>query len=209
MKKIFKTFIAALLLFLGCINVCVYASSQAQKKEFLENHSEILKSIKECAGCVPKKGDVRLSFIDQCTHNNDLQICMCENIIKCTDTKDVRNAAKALIKNAMECNSELNDIFEKVKTNIIEDKENEDKYLEEYNGLYKKMVSDLECSREDDDIDKIFLDASIKHHKCMIEIAKCVCKYTDDKDIKGISKDIVKNNEQEIKIMKKLIDEIS
>ena len=63
-----------MLLFIYFINIL--AESDAQTKEFMNNHSEILKSIKECTECINKKGDIRIDFLEEVINYNEIQICM-------------------------------------------------------------------------------------------------------------------------------------
>ena len=188
-----------------CISlVNVEAASDAQKKEFMNNHSEILKSIKECSECINKKGDIRMDFLEEIIHFNDIQICMAENIIKYTDSKDIRNVAKNLIKNSMECTTELNEILYNISKNPSVDKELEEKYINDYVKLYNNMILNLQCGRENESIEKIFIKASIKQHEALIDLTDIFQKYSDDEKLLGTSKDIKNKNLKEIKKLKNL-----
>lgn len=189
-----------MLLFSSCINA--YGESDSKTKEFMNNHSEILKSIKECSKCINGKGDIRVDFLEAAIHINDIQICMAENLIKCGDDKDIRNIAKNLIKNSMECTTELNEDLYNMSKDETSDKETEEKYLNEYRKLYDKMILNLQCSREDESIEKIFLRASIKHHEALIELADIFCEYSNDEKMIETAKDIQNKNKKEIKKMK-------
>lgn len=189
-----------MLLFSSCINA--YGESDSKTKEFMNNHSEILKSIKKCSKCINGKGDIRVDFLEAAIHINDIQICMAENLIKCGDDKDIRNIAKNLIKNSMECTTELNEDLYNMSKDETSDKETEEKYLNEYRKLYDKMILNLQCSREDESIEKIFLRASIKHHEALIELADIFCEYSNDEKMIETAKDIQNKNKKEIKKMK-------
>lgn len=188
-----------------CIfSINAYAVNDPQTKEFMNNHSEILKSIKECSECINKKGDIRMDFLEEIIHFNDIQICMAENIIKYTDSKDIRNVAKNLIKNSMECTTELNEILYNISKNPSVDKELEEKYINDYVKLYNNMILNLQCGRENESIEKIFIKASIKHHEALIDLTDIFQKYSDDEKLLGTSKDIKNKNLKEIKKLKNL-----
>ena len=170
----------------------------------MNNHSEILKSIKECSECINKKGDIRMDFLEEIIHFNDIQICMAENIIKYTDSKDIRNVAKNLIKNSMECTTELNEILYNISKNPSVDKELEEKYINDYVKLYNNMILNLQCGRENESIEKIFIKASIKQHEALIDLTDIFQKYSDDEKLLGTSKDIKNKNLKEIKKLKNL-----
>lgn len=195
------------MLFIYSLNV--YAANEAQTKEFMSNHSEILKSIKECSECTNKKGDIRVDFLEEVIHFNDIQIYMAENIIKCGDNKEVRNIAKSLIKNSMECTTELNEILYNISKNPLIDKELEEKYINDYKELYNKMVISLQCKREDENIEKIFIRASIKHHESLIELTDIFGRYCKDKNMLETSKDIKNKNSREIKKLKTVFKKCS
>ena len=188
------------MLFIYSINI--YAASDAQTKEFMNNHSEILKSIKECSECMDKKGDIRLDFLEEAIYFNDIQVCMAENIIKCGDNKDVRNIAKKLIKSSMECTAELNELLYSISKNPVIDKEIEEKYIEDYKQLYSKMLINLQCTRDDENIEKIFLRASIKQHEGLINLTDIFNKHCKDEEMLKLSKDIKDKNSKEIKNLK-------
>lgn len=204
MRKFFRDFfctaISIMLVFSSSINA--YGESDSKTKEFMNNHSEILKSIKECSKCISGKGDIRVDFLEEVIYINDIQICMAENIIKCGNNKDVRNIAKSLIKNSMECTTELNEDLYNINKDETSDKETEEKYLNEYRKLYNKMILNLQCNREDESIEKIFLRASIKHHEALIELADIFCEYNNDEKMTEKAKDIQNKNIKEIKKMK-------
>ena len=211
MRKIIKCFycgaISFILLFIYSLNV--YAASDAKTKEFMNNHSEILKSIKECSECINRKGDIRIDFLEEVIYFNDIQICMAENIIKCGDNKEVRNIAKSLIKNSMECTTELNEILYNISKDTLIDEELEDKYMNDYKQLYKKMVINLQCTRDDENIEKIFLRASIKHYESLIELTEIFGKYCKNKDILETAKDIKCKNSKEVKKLKTIFNKCS
>lgn len=200
LKNFFCTVISVMLVLLSSINT--YAESNSKTKEFMNNHSEILKSIKECSKCIDGKGDIRADFLEEVIHINDIQICMAENIIKCGDDKNIRNIAKSLIKNSMECTTELNEDLYNISKELSSDKELEEKYLNEYKKLYSKMILNLQCKREDESIEKIFLRVSIKHHEALIELADVFCEYSDDEKMIETAKNIQKKNTKEIKKLK-------
>ena len=204
MKRIIKCFyygaVSIVMLFIYSINI--YAASDAQTKEFMNNHSEILKSIKECSECNYKKGDIRLDFLEEAIYFNDIQVCMAENIIKCGDNKDVRNIAKKLIKSSMECTAELNELLYSISKNPVIDKEIEEKYIEDYKQLYSKMLINLQCTRDDENIEKIFLRASIKQHEGLINLTDIFNKHCKDEEMLKLSKDIKDKNSKEIKNLK-------
>lgn len=204
MKKFLKNFfcLAISIMLLFSCSLDVYGESNSKTKEFMSNHSEILKSIKECSQCISGKGDIRIDFLEEAVHINDIQICMAENIIKCGDNKYIRNLAKNLIKNSMEWTTELNQELYNIRNDTAGDKETEEKYLNEYKKLYNKMILNLQCKREDENIEKIFLRASIKHHEALIELADIFCEYSDDEKMTEIAKDIQNKNIKEIKKMK-------
>mgnify|MGYP000007231918 FL=1 len=197
--------ISIMLLFIYSINIL--AESDAQTKEFMNNHSEILKSIKECTECINKKGDIRIDFLEEVIHYNEIQICMSENFIKCGDDKNVRNMAKALIKNAMECTTELSEILNSINQKPSINKELEEEYINEYVESYEKMIKNLECKR-DDDIGKIFLKSSIKQHESLIELTEIFTKYRDDEKIIETAKGIREKNYKEIKKIKSLLRKV-
>ena len=191
-----------MLLFLYSINT--YAASDAQKKEFMNNHSEILKSIKECSESVNKKGDMRIDFLEEIIHYNEIQICMSENIIKYTDNREVRNLAKQLIRDSMDCNQEINEILYNTNKSPLINNELEEKYINEYIKLYNKMILNIECKHHEDSIEKIFITASINHHESLIELTEIFGKYSDDKNMVEIAKDIKNKNSKEIKKLKNM-----
>lgn len=208
MRKIIKCFyygaISIMLLFVYSLNA--YAASDAQTKEFMNNHSEILKSIKECSGCINKNGDIRVNFLEEVIHFNDIQICMAENIIKYGDNKEVRNIAKSLIKNSMECTTELNEILYNINKNLSIDRDLEEKYINDYIKLYNKMILNLQCKREDENIEKIFIRSSIKQHEALIELTDIFSKHSDDEKMLETAKDIKCKNSKEIKRLKKAFE---
>ena len=189
--------ISIILLILSTINV--YAASEAQKKEFINNHSEILKSIKECTNCIKKKGDIRIDFLNHITQYNNIEICFSENEIKYSDKKEIRNFAKELIRNSMNCNTEVNELLYSINKNCLMNSELEEKYINEYIKLYNKMILNIECKNYGDSIEKIFITSSIKHHEYIIELTDAFCKYSDDKETIEIAKDIKNKNSKEIK----------
>lgn len=209
MKKVIKYFslgiLSLILLSFSFINA--NASSDAQKKEFMNNHSEILKSIKECVNCVKKSGDIRLDFLEEVVHYNNMEICMAENIIKYSDNKDIRNFAKQVIKSSMDCNTEINEILYNISKNPSINKECEEKYINDYLNLYNKLILNLECKQEDT-IENIFLVSSIKHHESLVELTDIFCKYNNDEEISENAKDIKAKNLKEIKKLKNLLKKL-
>ncbi|MGN0144207.1 MAG: DUF305 domain-containing protein [Clostridium sp.] len=203
MKKIIKYFCMVIIsIVMICISLInVEAASDAQKKEFMNNHSEILKSIKECSDCTNGKGDIRIDFLEEVIHYNNIELCMAENIIKYSDNKDVRNLAKQIIRSSMDCNTEINEILYNINKNPSVDKECEKKYLNDYSNVYNKMILNLEC-KQDDSIEKIFIVSSIKHHESLIDLTNVFCKYSSDKELLESAKDIQKKNNKEIKKLK-------
>lgn len=186
----------------------VFAESDSKKAEFIHNHSEILASLNECNKCWKKNGDVRIDYLEQMIHHNEIEICLCENIIKYTDDKDILNFAKKLIKTSMECNSEMNEVLDGIRKNPLEDKKNEEKYAAEYDKKYSNMLLQLKIDRDNDNINKIFLCSSKKHHEYMIGVCDTINKYSDDEKINELSKDISERTEKEIKKINKIYKHI-
>lgn len=181
----------------------VFAESDSKKTEFIHNHSEILASLNECNKCWKKNGDVRIDYLEQMIHHNEIEICMCENIIKYTDDKDILNFAKKLIKTSMECNSELNEALDEIRKNPLEDRKVEENYAAEYDKKYSNMLLQLKIDRDSDNINKIFLCSSKKHHEYMASICEIINKYSNDEKINKLSKDISERIEKEIKKLNK------
>lgn len=210
MKKSFKKLCIGIMTVLISISSCinVYAESDSKKTEFIHNHSEILQSLNECNKYSKKNGDIRIDFLEQVIHHNEIEICMCENIMQYTDKKDVRNTAKTIIKSSMDCNSELNEVLDEIKKNCHEDKSKEEEYIKEYNDKYTKMLLELELKRDDTNIDKIYLCSSKKHHIFMKNICEIIRNYSDDEKVNNISKDISERLEKEIKKLDKVYKHI-
>lgn len=201
MKRIIKKVLCSIMVIITIISSStnVFAESDSKKAEFIHNHSKVLHSLNECDKCWKKNGDVRIDYLEQMIHHNEIEICMCENIIQYTDKKDVLNLAKKFMKSSMECNSELNELLDEIKKNPNEDKKIEEKYAAEYDKKYSSMLLQLQLKREDNNIDKIFLCSSKKHHEYMESICNIITKYSDDEKINKISKDISERMEKEIK----------
>ena len=201
MKRIIKKVLCSIMVIITIISSStnVFAESDSKKAEFIHNHSEVLQSLNECDKCWKKNGDVRIDYLEQMIHHNEIEICMCENIIQYTDKKDVLNLAKKFMKSSMECNSELNELLDEVKKNPNEDKTIEEKYAAEYDKKYSSMLLQLQLKRDDNNIDKIFLCSSKKHHECMESVCNIITKYSDDEKINKISKDISERMKKEIK----------
>lgn len=201
MKRIIKKVLCSIMVMVTIISSStnVFAESDSKKAEFIHNHSEVLQSLNECDKCWKKNGDVRIDYLEQMIHHNEIEICMCENIIQYTDKKDVLNLAKKFMKSSMECNSELNELLDEVKKNPNEDKTIEEKYAAEYDKKYSSMLLQLQLKRDDNNIDKIFLCSSKKHHECMESVCNIITKYSDDEKINKISKDISERMKKEIK----------
>lgn len=210
MEKILKKIGAGIMTMLISISttVNVYAESDSRKTEFIHNHSEILQSLNECNKCWKKNGDVRIDFLEQIIHHNEIEICMCENIIQYTDKKDVRNLAKSIIKSSIDCNSELSEVVEEVKKNCNEDKSKEQEYAKEYDEKYNRMLLELQLKRDDTDIDKIYLYSAKKHHICMENICEIITKYNDDEKVNKISENVSERLEKEIKKIDKVYKHI-
>lgn len=201
MKKFIQKLLCIIVTIVTFTSLSINASAKADSKkaEFIHNHSEVLESLKECNKCWKKNGDVRMDFLEQIIHHNEIEICMCENIIKYTDNKDVMNLAKKFIKASMECNSELNELLDEIRKEPMKDKNNEEKYAVEYDQKYGSMLLQLQIDRDDDNIDKIFLCSSKKHHEYMASICEIINKYTKDEKINKLSKDISERMKKEIK----------
>ena len=205
MKKFNQKLLCIIVTILTFISVSinVFATSDSKKAEFIHNHSEILASLNECNKCWKKNGDVRIDYLEQMIHHNEIEICMCENIIKYTDDKDILNFAKKLIKTSMDCNSELNEVLDEIRKNPIQDKEDEEKYAAEYDQKYCNMLLQLKINRDYDNIDKIFLCSSKKHHDYMASVCEIINKYSNDEKINKLSKEINERIEKEIKKLDK------
>lgn len=206
MKKIYKKLLSCLMIMMifstGIVNV--YAESDAKKTEFIHNHSEILQSLNDCNKCWKKHGDVRIDFLEQMIHHNEIEVCMCENIIQYTDKKDVLSFAKSIIKSSMDCNAELNEVLDEIRKNPQIDKKKEDEYSKEYDEKYTRMLLELQINREDNNIDKIYLSSSKKHHDCMESICEIIRRYSDDEKINNLSKNINERIEKQIKKLNKV-----
>lgn len=188
-------------------SINVLAESDAQTKEFMNSHSELLKSIKECTEYVNKKGDIRIDFLEEVIHYNEIQISMSENYIKYGNDKNVRNISKTLIKDTMECTTELNEVLNDLNAKPSINKDVEEKYINEYIELYNKMIIDLQCNREDD-IEGTFLKSSIKHHESLIALTEIFIKYSDDERFIETVKGIREKNYKEIKKIKGVLKTI-
>ena len=201
MKRIIKKVLCSIMVMVTIISSStnVFAESDSKKAEFIHNHSKVLHSLNECDKCWKKNGDVRIDYLEQMIHHNEIEICMCENIIKYTDNKDVMNLAKKFIKASMECNSELNELLDEIRKEPMKDKNNEEKYAVEYDQKYGSMLLQLQIDRDDDNIDKIFLCSSKKHHEYMASICEIINKYTNDEKINKLSKDVSEKMKKEIK----------
>ncbi|MDO5516415.1 MAG: DUF305 domain-containing protein [Clostridium sp.] len=201
MEKIIKKLLAGIMTMLISITTTanVYAESDAKKTEFIHNHSEILQSLNDCSKCWKKNGDVRIDFLEQMIHHNEIEMCMCENIIQYTDKKDVLNTAKSIIKNSMECNSELNELLDEIRKNPDVDKNKEDEYGREYDEKYTTMLLELQLKRDDNNIDKIYLCSAKKHHASMENMCEIITRYSDDEKINKLAKDMNQRLEKEIK----------
>ncbi len=200
-KKILNTIITVILFFVCSLNV--YASGKAQNKEFMDNHSEMLKSIKEHSEDIQKKGNVEKDFIEEIIYLNAIQKYMAENIIKFSDDENVRRISKKLIKSSMECNNELEESRVYVNKKDSTSKSNEDEYIEKYKRIYNKMILSLECRHEDENIEKIFLRSSIKQHEVLIEVTELFDRYNEDERIKKVSSDMRDRSLEELKKLKK------
>ncbi|MBE6063694.1 MAG: DUF305 domain-containing protein [Clostridium butyricum] len=210
MKEIIKKIIYSIILMITFISLPVnaFAKSDSKKAEFIHNHSEILGSLNGCNKYWKKNGDVRIDYLEQMIHHNEIEICMCENIIRYTNNNDVLNIANKFIKSSKECNLQLNELLDEMRKNPIEDKLSEEKYAEEYDKKYCSMLLQLQLKRDDINIDRIFFSSSKKHHECMKRMCEIIAKYSNDEKINNLSNNISNRIEKEIKKIDKMYKHI-
>lgn len=199
MKKIIRNCIKITIIFLlnFMITSNAFAVLSSKSKEFLNEHSEVLKNMSENSNLIRKDNDLYEGYFNLLKYNNKIKITLCENILKYGDNKEISNLAKVLINKSMNSNSELNSISEKFNCDLnSEDRQN---FYSQHDKYYDEMIIELNKLCGKDNINIIFLKSYYKINEFEIKVSNTLKDYTNDENYKKSMKKVIDDLKKENK----------
>lgn len=204
LQKICTLFITLMLIFTFSTNAS--ANSDSKENEYFRDHAKIINAMKEEIKLSHKFGDATADFLEEMIIHNQASIYMSENILKYGSDKKVREISKAVIRNEISAITEMSAILDIMEDNLKIDKEKENEYLKKHEEIIKSMILDIERIECTENVDKHYLKSMNVHQEANMKIARNILNYTEDKVVKKIANNGLKNSAKQIEKIKKIIN---
>ncbi|WP_053985960.1 DUF305 domain-containing protein [Niameybacter massiliensis] len=157
-------------------------------------------------------GFVDIDFLEEMIPHHELGISMAENILKTAKNDEVKAIATSIVESQKAQVGQMTKLEEKLKTkNCKCDKNNscaneeEAKYLAKYKEINESMIKKMKALVATCNDDADFIAEMIPHHEGAVEMAQNILEYSHNRAVKKIAKNIVKEQQAQIKQMQTLL----
>lgn len=186
-------------------SITAQAAISPREAAYLKAYQSTLQLMKQEMESAPKTGDASLDFLYEMIPHHQAAISMAENELKYGNIPEVKQLAKAIIKEQSKGIAQMKNLLAYLKRKPKIDKAKEAAYLKAYKDIYKQMVTSMEATKPTGNIDKDFLEEMIPHHEGAVKMATNILHFTKNKDLKEIVQPIVVNQNKQLQQMKKLL----
>lgn len=212
-KKIIYGLIGVTILLMG---ILVYGISKRgdttdpNLSQYLKEEKQIMDDMMKEMEEIPQTGDPAINFLYGMIPHHNAAIKMAEALLQYGGNDEtIKKIAEDVIKVQAEENKQMEALILELEKNPQLNKEQEEAYLKEYNGMFHgSMSTHGEMSGKGvktKSVDSGFAEGMISHHEMAIEMSESILKYTDNEVIQEMAKKIIEVQKEEIEVMKALI----
>ncbi|WP_069999497.1 DUF305 domain-containing protein [Cellulosilyticum sp. I15G10I2] len=204
-NKMLLCVVLAVMCFL-CMNIL--ADIPKNEEAYLESYQSILNTMKAEMENAEKTGDPALNYLYQMRPHHEAAIAMSKNLIQYGTNEKVKEIAQKIIEEQTGEITKVNQLIEKIKADMQEDKAQETAYRIDFMVFYDAMITSMESTKLTGDVDKDFLQQMIPHHDGAINISRSILKYTPNEEVKQMAQNTIKKQSDEIREMDQLFNYI-
>lgn len=201
-----KFLLAALLSSVALANQMEHCDLSVKKLEISQAPKQILDLMHQPMMCAKfvKSGSVNEDFLANMIPHHEGAILSSKALLEYSKNKKVRKFAKEIIASQEKEVKEFKKLLKELKFKQTPQKEY-DEFVKSEEENMKKMMQDMSSVKISSNIDKDYLEGMIPHHQGAIDSANNILKYSKNKKIRKIAKDIIKEQEKEIKEFKEFL----
>ncbi|MGL4343829.1 MAG: DUF305 domain-containing protein [Cellulosilyticaceae bacterium] len=213
MKHLIRTIIALLLLSSFLIQP-LYAKPNTGSLckqhtcQYTSNYKQIYDTMKSKMTKAPITGNPTLDFLYEMIPHHKAAIAMSQNILTYTNDAQVKTLAQNIITEQTKGVGTMEALLQELKSSPMTKEISDQEYLQTYQVILQTMLTAMAQKPTSCDVNVIFLEQMIPHHKGAIAMAENILKYTSNPKLKEIATQIIATQKTQLPKMESLIQSL-
>lgn len=173
---------------------------------YLDEQNVIMNKMMQDMSNIEHSGSASIDFLTGMVPHHESAVTMSESYLKYGGTHAVlAPLAESIIATQTDEIDLMNSMIEELQAAGDFNNEQSQAYLEAYDKLMDHSMSHTTA----DSLDIAFADGMMMHHQMAVDMANAILPHTDNKNVKELAQAIIDTQEQEIKDMQAVLDELN
>ncbi len=201
-KYLLITMLASMIfLLIGC-----ESKDDSKLESYLKEEEEIMDLMMENMENVEDTGSASLDFLYGMIPHHEAAVDMAESYLKYAgDNAEFGEMAKNIISAQDDEIDQMNDMIKRIEKSEQMDLDEEQEYLEKYNGM---MLEHHEAHEiEANSLDSAFAVGMSMHHQMAVDMAEAIADNTEDEQVSEFAESIIELQKQEIARMQAYLND--
>lgn len=214
MKHIARTLLA-LICFTFTTTQPIYAtqgSGRLYKQhtcQYLATYKHIYHTMKDSMDKAPITGNATLDFLYEMIPHHEAAIAMSKNILKYTDNAQLKALAQAIINKQTQEVTYMKSLLDKLSHTADLPKDDDTAYLKAYHTIMSEMDKGMSAKPTTSNVNILFLEEMIPHHKGAIAMAENILLYTTNPSVHKLAQQIISSQKEQLPQMDHLLETLT
>lgn len=155
---------------------------------------------------IPVTENEAVDFLEGMIPHHESAVAMAQSYIKHGgNQKTLRPLAEDIITVQKDEIRQMQTLINKLNNSKNHSKSKSSSYMKEYRQMFHQSHSGHTSSTDASTIDEAFAEGMIEHHQMAVDMSKLILKYTKQKDVTRLAKNIIKTQQTEISKMNRIL----
>ncbi|MGL4736095.1 MAG: DUF305 domain-containing protein [Cellulosilyticaceae bacterium] len=210
MKHVLRTLFLLALLMLGSTQ-SIYATPQEGRLckqhtcQYIATYKHIYHTMKDHMDKAPITGNATLDFLYEMIPHHEAAIGMSKNILKYTDNAELKTLAQKIITAQEQEVGVMKGLIAKLQQSSDLAKDDDTEYIKAYHAIMAEMDKGMSAQPNSSNVNVLFLEEMIPHHKGAIAMAENILLYTTNPAVHKLAQQIVQTQKDQLPEMEQLL----
>lgn len=169
---------------------------------YMKDQETIMEQMMKDMLDIPVTENEAVDFLEGMIPHHESAVAMAQSYIKHGgEQKTLKPLAKDIIIVQTEEIKQMQSLIKKLNSSKNHSKNKSSSYMKEYRQMFHQSHSGHTSSAKASSIDEAFAEGMIEHHQMAVDMSELVLKYTKQKDVTRLAKNIIKTQQTEIRQM--------
>lgn len=157
---------------------------------------------------IPVSENEAVDFLEGMIPHHESAVAMAESYLKHGgDQKTLKPLAEDIITVQKDEIKQMQTLIQKLDSSKNHSRSRSSSYMKEYRQMFHQSHSGHTSSADASSIDEAFAEGMIEHHQMAVDMSELILKYTKQKDVTKLAKNIIKTQQAEIRKMNVVLKE--